>query len=80
MGFIHDAIRFQDEATSLQQANRRFNISCRICAEHGLITVDCDRCPVNAAHSSKVEYFKLLRPQPVITVGARTCRFVKAFP
>ena len=43
-------------ARDIEDANRRFDNSCRICCERG-IRLDCDYCAIRATHEMLIAYF-----------------------
>lgn len=59
MGFIYNAISLQEEAETPWQAERSFRKSCRMCGEKGLLSYDCDMCPVRAAHERTMDIFRM---------------------
>lgn len=60
MGFVHNAIQFQQSAETIAQARKSLDISCRMCSEKGLLHYDCDACPVQLAHNTRLETMKAI--------------------
>ena len=44
----------QEESVTIDEATRNFGRSCEYCSESGF-NMDCDRCPVNKAHRTKLD-------------------------
>lgn len=53
MKFITFSIEKQQQSDTIQESNRMFNISCNICCNRGL-HIDCEKCPIKAAHSMTI--------------------------
>lgn len=60
MSFISNAIKFQKNAETIQQAKKSLEISCSMCCERGLLNCDCDFCPIQHAHNLKIETIKII--------------------
>lgn len=61
MSFISNAIQFQKGAGSIFQAEKSLSISCRMCSERGIMHCDCERCPIQHAHNTRVETLRIMR-------------------
>lgn len=61
MSFVQNAIRFQESAETIAQADKSFEISCDMCCKRGLMTCDCDFCHIQHAHSIKIETLKMIK-------------------
>ena len=53
MKFIEVAIRYQNTASTKEEAVKKFERSCNICCNRGL-HLDCDRCQVSAVHNMTI--------------------------
>ena len=62
--FEANGVKRQQNAGSKYEADRSFEISCRICCEHGCF-INCDHCPIAAAHELTCDVFKALEADKV---------------
>jgi hypothetical protein len=53
MKFIELAIRYQNAASTKEEAVKNFERSCNICCNRGL-HLDCDRCQVSVVHNMTI--------------------------
>lgn len=60
MSFVHNAIQFQQDAETIHAAKKSLSISCALCSEHGIMSCDCDTCPVQHAHNARLETLKTI--------------------
>ena len=50
---VKKAIQYQLDSITETEADRNFEISCKICCQTGFNKTDCDHCPVASAHEQK---------------------------
>ena len=53
MKFIELSIRYQNAASTKEEAVKNFERSCNICCNRGL-HLDCDRCQVSVVHNMTI--------------------------
>ena len=55
--FEQIGVNHQNDATSVQEATRRFANSCKICSERG-VRIECDRCAIRITHEQTVAFMR----------------------
>ena len=56
MSFVEIGIERQYEAQNINEANRAFKSSCRLCSTRGR-HLECDRCGIANAHNTVIAIF-----------------------